>query len=266
LKNDLETDMAMNLIDTHCHLDITSFMEDFANLYARARKAGVHGMVLPGVDRDGWPRMLELCAQHEGLFAAPGLHPLYMSLHHPQHLKELAGLTRTKTLYAIGEIGLDYFIKDYDAAAQQDLFEQQLKIAEEASLPILLHVRKAHDRVLKTLRAKRFSQGGIVHAFTGSLQQASQYVGLGFGISFCGTITYDRARKVRAIAAKLPQQAIVVETDAPDIPLAGRRGKPNLPEYLPEVVNVLAEIRNEPPEETAQYTTANARRLLRLPI
>ncbi len=255
----------MELIDTHCHLDITYFRENFDTLHARARAAGVTGMVLPGVDQDGWARMFELTDTNAGLFAAPGLHPMYLSQHHPAHLEELAELTHTKTLYAIGEIGLDYFIKDFDAKAQQDLFEHQLRIAEKANLPILLHVRKAHDRVLATLRAKRFSKGGIVHAFTGSYQQATHYIKLGFAISFCGTITYDRAKKVRAIAAQLPQEAIVVETDAPDIPLAGRRGKANLPEYLPEIVEVLAGLRNEPAEETARYTTDNARRILGLP-
>jgi TatD DNase family protein len=255
----------MELIDTHCHLDINAFSRDFSALLLRAREKGVKGFVLPGVDQEGWERMLSLSRNEQGLFAAPGLHPMYLNLHRPHHLEELAHLTRTERIFAIGEIGLDYHIEGCDRTAQQELFEQQLQIAAKAHLPILLHVRKAHDRVLATLRARRFSRGGIVHAFSGSFQQAGEYIKLGFGISLCGTLTYDRARKTRTIAAALPQQAIVLETDSPDIPLAGRRGSNNLPEYLPEILEVLARLRNEPIEEAARYTTANARRLLGLP-
>ncbi len=255
----------MELIDTHCHLDITCFSSEFDTVLTKARDAGVRGMVLPGVDREGWDRLITLSEQIEGLFAAPGLHPMYLAQHHPEDLEELEVLTRSRTVVAIGEIGLDYHIEDHDPQAQQDLFEQQLKIATKAHLPILLHVRKAHDRVLATLRAKRFSQGGIVHAFNGSYQQATHYIKLGFCISFCGTLTYDRARKIRSIAAELPRETIVIETDAPDIPLAGHRGKVNLPQYLPEILETLAGLRNEPPAETARYTTDNARRLLGLP-
>ena len=254
----------MDLIDTHCHLDIQAFSSQFDILLARARAAGVQRLVLPGVDRDGWDRMLEVCRTRQGLYPAPGLHPMYLSLHRPEHLEELEKLTRTAELVAIGEIGLDYYIEGSDRAAQQELFERQLEIASKARLPILLHVRKAHDQVMKTLRAKRFSNGGIVHAFSGSAEQARQYIKLGFGIGLCGTLTYDRARRIRAIAAELPQEAIVLETDAPDIPLAGHRGENNKPEFLPEILEILAELRHEPPAETARYTTANAERLLGL--
>lgn len=254
----------MELIDTHCHLDISAFANDFETVLTRARAAGVAGMILPGVDRDGWERMLTLCRTNTGLFAAPGLHPMYLALHHPHHLEELDRLVSREPVVAIGEIGLDYYIDDYDPAAQQKLFEHQLQIAKRARLPVLLHVRKAHDRVLATLRAKRFSHGGIVHAYTGSHQQALAYIKLGFAISFCGTLTYDRAKKIRSIAAALPEQWVVIETDAPDIPLAGRRGRPNLPEYLPEIQQELARLRNEAPEDAARYTTANACRLLGL--
>jgi TatD DNase family protein len=254
----------MELIDTHCHLDIEEFAPRFDLLLTRAREAGVQRMVLPGVDQAGWDRMLELCRARQGLYPAPGLHPMYLSLHRSGHLEDLEKLTRTADLVAIGEIGLDYYIEGSDRAAQQELFERQLEIASRARLPILLHVRKAHDQIMKTLRAKRFSHGGIVHAFSGSAEQARQYIKLGFGIGLCGTLTYDRARRIRAIAVELPQEAIVLETDAPDIPLANHRGENNLPEFLPEILGTLAELRNEPSAETARYTTANAERLLGL--
>ena len=161
-------------------------------------------MILPGVDRDGWERMMSLCRREEGLFAAPGLHPMYLAHHRPEHLEELEALAAGGQIVAIGEIGLDYHVPDLDRTVQQQLFEQQLRIASAAGLPVLLHVRKAHDQVLATLRRKQFPHGGIVHAFNGSLQQADQFIDLGFVISVCGTITYDRARRIRKIAAELP--------------------------------------------------------------
>jgi TatD DNase family protein len=255
----------MQLIDTHCHLDISMFEEEFLNLLKSARKAGVMQMVIPGVDRNGWERIMDLCLKDKGLFAAPGLHPLYLSHHHPHHLDELQTLVDGGKVSAIGEIGLDYHVPGLDREVQQHLFEEQLAIAVTAGLPILLHVRKAHDQVLATLRRKKFLHGGIVHAFNGSLQQAFQFINLGFVISVCGTITYDRARKIRKIAAELPPEALVIETDAPDIPLAGHRGAANLPEYLPEVLACLAALRHENIDFTAGYTTANAKRVLGIP-
>jgi len=252
------------MIDTHCHIDIRAFAGCFENLLKNARLAGVLKMILPGVDRDGWSRIMSLCRREEGLLAAPGLHPMYLAHHRPHHLEELEALAAGGKIAAIGEIGLDYHVPDLDRNIQQQLFEQQLRIASAYGLPILLHVRKAHDQVLSTLRRKRFSQGGFVHAFNGSLQQANQFIDLGFVISVCGTITYDRAKRIRNIAAALPREALVVETDAPDIPLAGHRGEANLPEYLPEVLAALAALRGESVNLTAQYTTANAMRVLRL--
>lgn len=254
----------MELIDTHCHIDVSSFFVDYKQVLARARSGGVTTMILPGVVRDGWDRLLSLCMQDEGLFAAPGLHPMYLSWHRPRHLEELEQLAQTVNLTAIGEIGLDYHVEGVDRQGQQHLFEAQIDIAATAHLPVLLHVRKAHDQVLATLRRKNFRYGGIVHAFSGSYQQACQYIKLGFVIGLCGTLTYDRARRIRAIASELPQEAVVLETDSPDIPLVNHRGERNLPEYLPEILEILAELRNDPCGDVARYTTANARRVLGL--
>ncbi len=255
----------MELIDTHCHIDIRLFEDQFEQLLEKARLAGVLKIVLPGVDRDGWQRIMALASIHQNLLAAPGLHPMYLAHHHPKHLTELEILAAGGGIVAIGEIGLDYHVPGLDRGVQQQLFEQQLEIAAKAGLPILLHVRKAHDQVLATLRRKRFPHGGIVHAFNGSLQQAGQFIDLGFVISVCGTISYDRARKIRNIVALLPQEALVIETDAPDIPLASHRGEDNLPEYLTEVLAALATLRGECVERVARYTTANAKRVLHLP-
>lgn len=264
----------MELIDTHCHLDIEEHFQPFEAALAEAKAAGVGKIILPGVTRAGWARLLTLCNPDQGVFGAPGLHPLYLDHHQPYHLEELEQLTAmvegsmcrpVVKPVAIGEIGLDYYVQSVDRTAQQLLFEQQLKIAAAAGLPVLLHVRKAHDQVLATLRRTHFSCGGIVHAFNGSYQQACHYIKLGFGIGVGGTITYNGARKIRNVALQLPLESIVLETDAPDIPPANHRGTDNHPKYLPEVLDALAALRREPREILASTTTANAMRILRLP-
>ena len=208
--------------------------------------------------------MIQFCGEHQGVYGAPGLHPMYLEHHHPQHLDELQTLVTKDCVVAIGEIGLDYYVESLDRSAQQQLFEQQLDIASTAQLPVLLHVRKAHDQVLSTLRKKRFAQGGIVHAFNGSFQQAEHYLKQGFALGICGTITYDRAKRIRKVASQLPREALVLETDAPDIPPANHWGEANQPEYLIEILDALATLRREQRELTAHYTSANARRILGL--
>ncbi len=258
----------MELIDTHAHLDLEKHFPHFEAALATTHAAGVKKIILPGVTQAGWARLMRLHNATQGIFAAPGLHPLYLEHHQPHYLQELAEIVDGNTFdrpVAIGEIGLDYYPEKVDRNAQQQLFEQQLKIAATAELPILLHVRKAHDQVLKTLRQKHFSEGGIVHAFSGSYQQACAYIKLGFAIGICGTITYDRALRIRKVAAQLPQAWLVLETDAPDIPLATHRGENNHPRFLPEILEILAALRGESKELTADYTCANSKRVLHLP-
>ena len=252
----------MELIDTHSHIDLAAFTDDFREVLARARKAGVITQILPGVYRAGWQRIFNLCRTENDLFPATGLHPLYLDHHEPEDLKVLRMHAGSGKLKAIGEIGLDYYFKDSDRLAQQELFEAQLRIASDYDLPVLLHVRKAHDQVQATIRKRGFKQGGIVHAFSGSLQQAENYIKLGFLISICGTITYDRATRVRSVAAKIPLSSLVLETDSPDIPPVAHHGQRNSPEYLPEILFSLAELRGESVEGIAKQTTMNARNLL----
>ncbi len=252
----------MKLIDTHSHIDLEVFADDFDQVLGRARKNGVVAQVIPGVCRIGWGRILGLCGMEDDLFPAIGLHPLYLADHTHADLLELQKYALAGELVAIGEIGLDYFVQDVDKVAQQDLFESQLDIASEAGLPVLLHVRKAHDLVQKTLRRLRFAYGGIVHAFSGSLQQAERYLQLGFLIGVCGTISYDRATRIRTVATRLPLQSLVLETDSPDLPPLAYHNQRNSPEYLPEVLIALAQLRRESTEEIAVETTRNSRKLL----
>lgn len=253
------------LIDSHCHLDAPDFDADRTEVLLRCRKMGVSALVIPGVLAERWDALLELASTEQGIYPALGLHPVYLANHSSQDLKRLEVLLATRAeVVAVGEIGLDYFIAGLDRSLQLDLFCAQLKIAQAANRPVLLHVRKAHDDVLAALRKHRVC-GGIAHAFNGSMQQAMQYIDLGFVLGFGGTLTYERAHKLHRLARELPLESIVLETDAPDMAPSQHRDERNSPEFLPEIVAELARIRDESPEQLAGQTTLNVRRVLRLP-
>jgi TatD DNase family protein len=252
------------LIDSHCHLDVEAFATDRDAVWQRARAAGVRQIVVPGIRAATWQPLVELCVAEAGWHAALGLHPMFMHEHAPADLAQLPGRLEQHRPVAVGEIGLDYFIAQADHDAQQALFAAQLAIAREAGLPVILHVRKAHDEVLKHIRASRVV-GGIAHAFNGSPQQAQQYIELGFKLGFGGMLTYARSTKLRTLARDLPIEAIVLETDAPDMTVASHHGERNSPEYLPECLAALAGVRNEDPLEVAAQTSLNARTVLNLP-
>ncbi len=255
---------SIQLIDTHCHLDVSGFDADRAQVLGRARAAGVKRMVVPAVDAAGWEGLLALCRSEAGLYPALGLHPIYTNRHLDRHLDELEGLVARTRPLAIGEIGLDYYVPGADRERQQQLLEAQLALAERQRLPVLLHVRKAHDAVLQALRRYDLV-GGIAHAFNGSLQQAEQYLSLGFKLGFGGMLTYERSQKLRRLAVELPLEALVLETDAPDMSPQAHQGERNSPEYLPEVAASLAGLRGLSLQEVAAITTANASTLLGLP-
>ncbi|MDT8386704.1 MAG: TatD family hydrolase [Thiogranum sp.] len=253
----------MELFDSLCHLDDPAFDQDRAQVLQDARRNGVRQLLVPGVAASGWTGITELCRDDDGLFPALGLHPAFLEQHERSDIELLEQMIAQQRPTAIGEIGLDFFIPQPDRDGQQALFEAQLEIARSADLPVVLHVRKAHDQVLAALRRIRVT-GGTAHAFNGSFQQAQQYIDMGFKLGFGGTLTYARSRKIRALARDLPLDALVLETDAPDIVVAPHRGERNSPEYLTDCLQSLAEIRNEAPEYLAAQTTANARAVFRL--
>jgi TatD DNase family protein len=251
----------MELIDSHCHLDLPVFDSDRDQILQRCHAAGVNTLVIPGISAGGWPRLLTVCGQYPGLFPALGLHPMFMAEHSPADLKQLhEGLADTSPV-AIGEIGLDFHSPDADRDAQTRLLAAQLELALEFQLPVLLHVRKAHDQVLALLRRYR-PLGGIAHAFSGSLQQARQYIDLGFCLGFGGMLTFERSRKLRALARELPLTSLVLETDAPDMTVSAHRGGRNSPEYLPDVLASMAVARGMEPGAVAAATRANTGRIL----
>jgi TatD DNase family protein len=254
------------LIDTHCHLDVADFDADRGRVLARCRAQGVRDIVVPAIDRAGWPRLLALCADDAMLHPALGLHPVFMDRHADADLPALEAALAEQQPLAVGEFGLDFALAQAAAARerQRSLCAAQLAIAAAAGLPVLLHVRKAHEDMLGLLRSAGVP-GGIAHAFNGSLAQAHRYLDLGFKLGFGGMLTFARSAKLRRLAADLPLQAIVLETDAPDLTVASHRYQRNSPEYLPEVLAALAEVRGADPAALAAATTDNARAVLRLP-
>lgn len=251
----------MTLIDTHCHLDVAAFDADRAQVLADARAAGVASIVVPGIDARGWEQLLRLCASDAGLYPALGLHPLFLDRESEADLALLEQRLATANPVAIGEIGLDFHAKDADRPRQLALCQAQLAIAQAARRPVLLHVRKAHEEMLRLL-VETPVVGGIAHAFNGSLQQARRYMDLGFCLGFGGMLTFKRSTRLRRLAAALPLPAIVLETDAPDLSVATHQYQRNSPAYLPEILHSLAEVRAADPADLAQQTTANASRLL----
>ena len=222
----------MELVDTHCHLDLPAFDADRAAVLARSRASGVSRIVVPGVQSAGWDQLQGFCAADDNLYPALGLHPVYLEQHVDADLKALESQLAEHRPVAVGEIGLDYYLKHLDQARQQALLEAQLEMARAADLPVILHVRKAHEQMLSILKRIRV-RGGIAHAFNGSLQQAGEYAELGFKLGFGGMLTFERSTKLRALAEALPIESIVLETDAPDMTVAQHRGERNSPEYLP---------------------------------
>jgi TatD DNase family protein len=251
----------MRLFDTHCHLDVAAFDADRADVLHAARSAGIQHLLIPAIQRDGWEKLLALCAADQQLYPALGLHPVMLEQHTDNDIQTLARQIQQQRPVAIGEIGLDYAIKSLDKNKQQNLFEAQLKLAEQHQLPVILHVRKAHDAILQTLKRYQLP-GGICHAFNGSLQQAEQYIGLGFKLGFGGMLTYPKANKLHKLARELPLEAVVLETDAPDMTGIAHRYQRNSPAYLPEVAEKLAELRDISLQEVANTTTQNTCSLL----
>ncbi|MBV4498625.1 TatD family hydrolase [Pseudomonas sp. SWRI12] len=255
----------MELIDTHTHLDFPDFDADRPALLAESRALGVRQMVVLGVYRDNWQRVWELVQGDPDLHAALGLHPVYLDQHQPDDvslLREWLGrLAGHRQLCAVGEIGLDYYIPTLDRERQQALFEAQLQLAVEFELPALIHVRRSHADVIATLKRMGPSRAGIIHAFAGSFEEAREYLKLGFKLGLGGAATWPQALRMHRVLAKLPLEAVVLETDSPDMAPAMFPGQRNSPAHLPAICEALAGIMGVSPERLAEASTANARKL-----
>lgn len=257
--------MTAKFYDTHCHFDFTPFTGDEANSIALAQQAGVEKIIVPAIEAESFATVLALAEQHSALYAAIGLHPIVIHKHQDaslalleHHLKQSA-----EKLVAIGEIGLDLYMDNPMFERQETLLDAQLKLAKRYELPVILHSRRTHDKLAMHLKRHDLPRAGVVHAFAGSLQQAKRFIDMGYFLGVGGTITYPRASKTRDVIARIPLSSILLETDAPDMPLNGSQGQPNRPERVADVFRTLCDLRPEPAQDIANALIYNADKLFR---
>ncbi|WPC74668.1 TatD family hydrolase [Vibrio porteresiae] len=253
------------LFDTHCHFDFAPFIPIERSL-AKAQEAGVSKILIPGTEPRGWDRLSQLTQSHsQRLWGAYGLHPYFL---HEKSSSAILALDkalaeRNANIVALGECGLDGVV-DVPAALQEAVLMAQISLATQHKLPLILHCRKQHQRLLKLLKTARFEFGGVLHGFSGSVEQVKPFIDLGFKVGIGGVITYPRANKTRQSVAKLPLSSLVLETDAPDMPLNGYQGEPNHPAHLPQVLTCLAELREENPTELVERLWQNSHEVFHL--
>lgn len=253
-------------IDTHCHLDAGEFAGEGSTIAAQAQQQGISRIVIPAIERGNFNTVAELAAQCANGAYALGIHPIYVPQADENDLAFMRAAVETALndprFVAIGEIGLDFFLpgfKDHPIREKQEHFySEQLKIARDFDLPVLLHVRRSQDTILKYLRRIKV-RGGIAHAFNGSFQQAEAFIGLGLKLGFGGAMTFTRALQIRRLASELPVESLVLETDAPDISPTWRHPSRNTPEELPRIGGVMADLRGLSHDRMAQITSDNAR-------
>ncbi|MGF1691368.1 TatD family hydrolase [Photobacterium kagoshimensis] len=266
----------MVLIDSHCHFDFAPFTQDPAHFLTLAQQQGVKKLIVPAVGQRNWQQVTKLAAQFSDIYFALGLHPFFSAEHSDDALGLLDVALKEQQnnhqCVAIGECGLDFAVADKasdpQAQRQQQQFwlAAQLKLANKYQLPVILHCRKAFPELLKLLRQNPPKRGGVYHAFSGSYQQATQLLDLGIKIGVGGTITYSRAHKTRTTMTKLPLAALLLETDSPDMPVAGFQGQPNRPDRLRNVLQSLAALRTESEQEIARETSLTTAELFAIPL
>jgi len=246
----------LQLIDSHIHLDFAAFDMDREQLIARAGEANIKGFVIPATTRDAWPRIAKLAQSHNNLYPAYGIHPYFIAGHQLSDCAALDNWLYEHPAVAVGEIGLDYFLKELDGQQQMQIFQAQLTIAARHTLPVILHARKAVDAVTQQLKLAGINRG-IVHSFNGSYVQAGRLIDMGFKLGFGGALTYPRATRLCALVKKLPLDSICLETDAPDQPVARLYGARNTPDALLDVLNTIADIHQLSPEIIAKHSIDN---------
>ncbi|MCV6625320.1 MAG: TatD family hydrolase [Cellvibrionaceae bacterium] len=250
----------MQLTDSHCHLDFAEF-SDPAALWQQCRQQGIERLIIPATEPGNWASIAKLATGLEGVYWAAGLHPWWAEQYQLDPAQLQRALSEPNCI-ALGECGLDGGRPQSEQHLQA--LATQIEVAKSQQLPLILHGHKAHNGLLELLRHYR-PAGGVIHAFSGSLELAQQYIKLGFAIGIGAAISYERAKKTRNTAATLPLESIVLETDAPAMPLAGAQGKPNSPLALLQVAQILAELRGESIDTIASVTSANCDAIFNFP-
>ena len=257
----------MKFVDTHCHLDFNRFDEDRNAVVARAGDAGVTRIVVPALDLDNCNAVLELTEQHDGVFAAVGVHPNSSAEWQPSDIDRIRKLAQHPKVVAIGEIGVDYYWDKSPKAVQHAAFSAQMELAAELDLPVIIHNREASEDTVALMAASPLAgreRAGVMHSFSAESHIAQRALDLGFYLGFTGPLTFKKADDLREIAKTVPLDRILIETDAPFLAPHPYRGKRNEPSYVVEVAKRLAELHNLPLERIAEITTANAERLFGL--
>ncbi|UZE95580.1 TatD family hydrolase [Alkalimarinus alittae] len=246
--------------DAHCHLDFDVFDVDRAELILRCHSLGVKMFVVPGVERNRWSKVLQVSAQYSAVYPCLGLHPCFLDAHTEGDVATLECLLeKHKEIVAIGEIGLD--LSKPDLNRQLVFFEQQVELANKFKLPVVMHSRKAHNQIIEVLKRKPLVAGGLLHGFSGSLEQAVRFWEAGVYLGLGGVITYERAQKTRKTFAKLPLEAIILETDSPDMPLSGMQGGRNTPLNIPLIHKAFCALRPEADDVVNRQLMDNASNL-----
>ena len=251
------------LIDSHCHLDDDRFDVDRDQVVQRARAVGISQIVIPATTAKRWTKVKQIAEQYDGVSASYGLHPMFMDQHQPHDVDALdAWLSREKAV-AVGECGLDFWESELDQPQQLELFRGQLQVACNHQLPVIIHARKALDLVIREIRQSGIEHG-VIHSFSGSLQQAQQLVDLGFKLGIAAIIGYDRAKKLRQVVREIDLDALMIETDAPDQAGPAHRGDRNEPAFLIDHLQTIAELREMEVNACADALSQNCVQLFRL--
>ena len=253
----------MELIDSHCHLDDDRFDGRREDVIAQAAAVNVTRMVIPATTANRWEKVKQVCEGRDGLHAAYGLHPMFIEQHQASHLRELDEWLEREQPIAVGECGIDFYDSRIDEKWQLQLFTEQLQLANNHHLPVIVHVRKAMDEVISAVR-KQARFGGVVHSFAGSQQQAQQLYDAGFKLGIGATLSFERAQKLRRVVAAMPEDSLLIESDAPDQPGAAHRGELNEPAFIVDHLQTMAELRNCSVEDLAATLTRNTETLFNI--
>jgi TatD DNase family protein len=253
------------LIDSHVHLEMAEFKKDLEEVIRRAKEAGVEYIFTVGTERKDWKRALEIADSHTGIYAILGVHPHNAKEIDDRTYSTLRELCRNEKVRAFGEIGLDFFRNRSPRDVQTKRFREQIALARELLLPIVVHDRDAHKETLDILKSEKADQcGGIIHCFSGDYRMASECLDIGFHISVPGTITFKNATEFREIVRKLPVESLLVETDAPFLAPVPFRGKRNEPGFVRYTAQKVAELKGMTFEKVAEVTTGNALKIFKL--